>query len=480
MAALPPPPPASPPPTQAPGAPPGWTNIGGLLVPLIPGLTPQGAPPAAPGPVPPAANLQALAGKRCGNAEVGQKRIPLDCMTPQYGEIPWAQFAIVTRGWLNGRKGFVGDNPLPSAVDHRAEGVEGPVRDQGPVGACTAFSLAAAVDHAVSRQLRRPTAVSVTHAWARYHSPMMSRAADGNRGKVLTAEASWPYRTQESCSWMSPCDPGECAPGPACGQRPDAARIAKADEAPIAKINTITRLHPNDMEELKTVIAKGQDIWFAMYVGRSFHRVRGANAIVPDDDYRFAPSGHAMVLSGYRTQANGTYFLIHNSWGTDWGDGGYAWIHERTLQRNLRSAYIIEADPSTPAPPGPKPVPPPSKPPPPGGKAACGPGLQPDSVTEECVPPCADGSPRASGACGSKNGCAPGHVNIFGFCVLAAPPKPPSQDPVTGVKAMCGPSGCTYLLQHGQHGCQQFLCTHACPAPKFVLANGPNGLTCTE
>ena len=102
-------------------------------------------------------------------------------------------------------------------------------------------------------------------------------------------------------------------------------------------------------------------------------------------DYRNAPSGHAMVLAGYKRQTNGTYFLIQNSWGRRWGDGGFAWIHEATLQRNLHSAFVVDAKPRR-AQNG-LPAEPPIAPQP-----ACAAGQGPDSVTEVCAPFCPDGS----------------------------------------------------------------------------------------
>ncbi len=48
-----------------------------------------------------------------------------------------------------------------------------------------------------------------------------------------------------------------------------------------------------------------------------------------------------MLIAGYTIQPNGTYYLIHNSWGETWADRGYAWIHEKTLKSNIISAYLV-------------------------------------------------------------------------------------------------------------------------------------------
>ena len=40
---------------------------------------------------------------------------------------------------------------LPDTVDHRADNYEGPIKNQGAVGSCTAFSLSTVMDNAILR-----------------------------------------------------------------------------------------------------------------------------------------------------------------------------------------------------------------------------------------------------------------------------------------------------------------------------------------
>ena len=81
---------------------------------------------------------------------------------------------------------------ISESVDHRNEGTEGPIKDQGQVGACTAFSLSSAMDNAIRRQNKNDT-ISSLHLWSHYGIPVISNAGDANVNKTIAAWAVWPY-----------------------------------------------------------------------------------------------------------------------------------------------------------------------------------------------------------------------------------------------------------------------------------------------
>lgn len=459
--------------TSSPSAP----SISSFLAPL--GIASGGVPPKA-------NRLPARGG--CGYVNVGARQITLDCSTPGYGLVQSAALPLVGVHRLRSSEWHAGAAELPSEVDHRAEGEEGPVRDQDAVGACTAFSLAAAIDHSVFSQTGQPGAVSAMHIWARYHVPYMDSAVTANRGHGITSEQEWPY-SQEwrpfACAWASCDNVSRCRNKP-CGKPVDAASLRAADTRPRYLLNAATVIHSSymgtaDPQKLTDALAKGQDIWIAMGIAYSaFDDAQllphhdGLKSVIRDFDANDVPQGqqpssHAMTIVGYSARAGGTYFLLKNSWSESWGDGGYAWVHQTTLLRNLHAAYVIQADAlgaqsnvwKTPA------------------AGGCTGGLLPDSETGQCVPACSDGSPRDNGVCADPTDCPRGYVNLRGACVVAAPTTS-GVDVATGTAYYCGPAGCVFRLPQGPYCGSATGCTTACASPKYRLAFASPGFLCTE
>lgn len=58
----------------------------------------------------------------------------------------------------------------------------------------------------------------------------------------------------------------------------------------------------------------------------------------PDEE---SAGGHAMCLIGYDDTKNGGSFRIVNSWGKDWGDGGYFWVSYADFIAFVSEAYVI-------------------------------------------------------------------------------------------------------------------------------------------
>jgi hypothetical protein len=406
-----------------------------------------------------------------GCGEVEEHGIALDCgEIGQPGEYDGVD--VVSRDAIETDRTRVGGLVLPPQVDHRDEGTEGPVRNQGKVSDCTSFALAAAIDHALMRREHKPLAVSTMHLWSRYHHRF--HPMDSNNGVPITSESQWPYDLVVACQWQTHKDCKGCEIGwkrHECDVPVDKALLAAADAKPLARIVHYVRIDTPSVVELKRILARGQDLYFGTKLNRpAFKDAKAPDYVIGDyDPTTQQAGGHAMVLAGYRDQAGGTYFLMHNSWGERFGDKGYAWFHESTMSK-LKGAYVVEAVPFGTTVPG---VNSPQKPGP-----ACAAGQAPDAANGTCAAVCPDSSPRFNGACPAVD-CDPGEVGINGQCVTAAPVRKGSQ-PATQVEFDCHSGGCVYVIPQGTLECAHPKCAISCPAPAYILAKNKAGVFCTE
>lgn len=354
------------------------------------------------------------------------------------------------------KRSFV-SGPLPPFVDHRMTGLEGPVKNQGAVGTCTAVSLSSAMDHAI-RKMGRGDVVSALHVWSKYAVSSMGVAGDQTEGERIALEPSWPYDPAKACKMLrQPFD--SCASAykvtPASGDLDMGLRAERkaADGAGRYTIAAIEQLRskPADLDEMSAVLAGGDAIWASFSVDSDAWTTRAMlpGAVLPEYEQRDS-AGHAVVLAGYRVVGAGKQFLIHNSWGPKWGEGGYAWISGTMVSKHLRAAYKVRVSDGGG---GPSPNP---------GPNACPAGQAPDSVLGGCVPLCASGSAPAAGVCLPT---IPGLPAPGGFPALPGMPAPgalPFPFPIPGVTPPGQPAPAPASCAQGQ---VQDAVSRQCSAP---------------
>jgi hypothetical protein len=362
---------------------------------------------------------------------------------------------------------------LPTVVDHRREGTEGPVRNQSTSPTCTAFAEATALDHALARWSGHSPEVSVMQIWSRYHSPSEESALTSNVTHPIVEEREWPFNPAEATR-LVPCELLPRSKRADCGRRVDEARVHALEARAIGDFTEVEYLGAPDVTVLEAKIAAGQDIIVALEVPQTLvPKGRPGARYLPHYTRSGGPgSGHAFVLSGYANFPHGAYFLVHNSWGPQWGDGGYAWIHMATLSRWAKQLVTVDAEPlERDASKRPRRV---------RGALACADGLVPDSIGGRCTEPCPDRSPRHDDVCAVATHCPKDYVNLTGECVLAAP-SASGRDPDTDVTWACGPGGCSYTLPKSvDPSCTGVVCQTSCPAPDFHVARMGSTIVCVE
>lgn len=440
-------------------------------MPPLPDLPPPEADEAA---ATPPANA-GLDCRPCRAVWTGSQTAPLSCgHSNLFGSARDGAVVLVPRQLL-GRK----LSALPAYVDHRLDGTEGPTRNQGDAPACTAFATATALDHALSRWSGHGASVSVMQIWARYHAPLLSTSLTSNVGQKIEREDAWPFDMNQAIAWV-PCDMFTTPPPQGCGKPVPSPQAPPASGAhgghSLGEFTEVEYLpsSPPDISELKAKLAAGEDLMVVMELPTAFvPKGRPGALYIPHYAKSDGPeSGHAFVLAGYAQRPHETYFLMHNSWGPTWGDGGYVWLHEATVTKWMREVLAVDAEPFERIP---------------GnrarrrrGETTCTGALVPDSITGACSPACPDRSPRHDGVCAVAGECPESYVNLTGVCVLAAPPAS-GNDPQTGISWSCGPGGCTYELPKASDPeCTGDRCLASCPAPDFHVARMKDKLVCVE
>ena len=336
--------------------------------------------------------------------------------------------------------GVADPQELPGTVDHRAQGIEGPVKDQGVVGSCTAFSLSTVMDNAI-RRLNKNDETSSLHVWSHYGEPDMDAAGQGNMNHAITVWSDYPYDQRAACR-MEHEDDGcgdlvspHVQPGTATSDPTIQSQIKAADAKGHYKIAEIDQLDSIDPDVLATDLATGKDVWIAMGVGMSAWGGAAVQRTFVIPDYEEEDGGHAIVLAGYRQAPGGRQFLIHNSWSESWGDKGYAWISQAMIAQHVQSAYTIKVVDSTAPPPPPTPLPTPS--------GACAAGYVNTPALGVCEKSC-----KVDGDCGPGGACV--NLNGNAAALLCIPTNPLTDDDcgetelvdsVTGLCAQSCPDG---------------------------------------
>jgi hypothetical protein len=403
----------------------------------------------------------------CGRVWTGSEWVPLQCIAPPSGPHRAAEVVVAYDAMRSPIE------QLPRMVDHRADGTEGPIRKQdGPE--CTTFAFTSALDHAYARWAGAPGNFSVMQVWGRYHKKREHEAADANIGDVISSESDWPYDAGLANSW-SACHSKE-TPGTTCGQLVDNGKLEGVDAKAIAMITKIEVVPTSQLDVLREKLAAGQDVVVTVRMpsmATAGHPGEKYVVGIPPNDPGKPPRGeHAILLAGYALTPNGNYYLVHNSWGTSWGDEGYAWLHEDFLRAYwtdklmvipyLEPLQVSRRRASAES----------------GLGGACDGDEVPDSISGLCAGRCPDGGPRHNDVCARAGECSRGQVNLSGECLLAAPTGS-GTDP-SGVTWECGPGGCAYSMPKGSSSCSEPMCAVSCPAPDFRLATTSRGFVCVD
>jgi len=228
-------------------------------------------------------------------------------------------------------------NPLPEAVSLLRFA---PKRlNQGQQGSCVAWSSAYAVQTITIAAATGDDPDKIAFSPSYLYNQIRLQGCDGsyvqnametmqqNGGMPLS---EYPYSDQD------------------CDRVPDNQQVQEGKQY---AIHGFTRLTNGDnvssinIRAIKEHLAKDAPVVIGMMVGNSFmQNMMGQELWTPqgDDASQIGFGGHAMCVIGYDDRKYGGAFQIMNSWGTDWGNNGVAWIRYGDFKNYVREAYGID------------------------------------------------------------------------------------------------------------------------------------------
>jgi C1A family cysteine protease len=214
---------------------------------------------------------------------------------------------------------------LPPSADLRP--LCSPVEDQGQLGSCTANALAGSLEFLEKKAGQVPADLSRLFIY--YNEREMEGTINDDAGAAIRdgvkslvnigvcAEEQWPYAVSKFT------------------QKPPAACYKSAVAHQVLSYHRILSLM-----EMKSCLAEGYPFVFGFTVYESFESATVAKSgklSLPKKKEK-SMGGHAVMAVGYDDKTK--RFIVRNSWGTDWGMGGYFTMpYDYASDRNLSDDF---------------------------------------------------------------------------------------------------------------------------------------------
>ena len=83
------------------------------------------------------------------------------------------------------------------------------------------------------------------------------------------------------------------------------------------------------LDNLRTTLETGRSVAIAIPIWDELELTDGLSVVPLPADIATMTLEHAVVIAGHNPMIHAV--LIRNSWGTNWGDSGYAWVEDTLL-----------------------------------------------------------------------------------------------------------------------------------------------------
>ncbi|XP_034036352.1 cathepsin L1 isoform X2 [Thalassophryne amazonica] len=236
----------------------------------------------------------------------------------KYGDLTRQEYQVLQGAFMNAQFAKRGKNTSARklrenarkldawAVDYRNMGYVTAVKDQGFCGSCWAFSTTGAIEGQIYKNtgrlisLSEQNLVDCSRPYGTYgcSGAWMANAYDYVVSNGLQSETSYPYTSVDT----QPCFYDSNL---AVAHIRDYRFIPKGDEQALA--DAVATIGPI------TVAFDADHSSFLFY----------SSGIYEEPNCNPNNLSHAVLLVGYGSEGGQDYWIIKNSWGSSWGEGGY-------------------------------------------------------------------------------------------------------------------------------------------------------------
>jgi C1A family cysteine protease len=252
----------------------------------------------------------------------------------KFGDMPAHEFTAKYTGYNHIKRDFIRSKNAPahthlknpSSVDWRKQGAVTDVKDQGQCGSCWAFSATGSIEGAW--QISKKSLVSISE-----QQLVDCSGAQGNQGcngglmdyafeyvianKGLTTEKLYPYKAVDQ-------------------------RCKNPLPKSAVTISSYKDVTVNSDADLETAVAKGP-VSVAIEADQSVFQFYSSGVL--DSDDCGDQLDHGVLAVGYDTLNSEKYWIVKNSWGSDWGQSGYVWMARKNDEGecgiNMAASYPV-------------------------------------------------------------------------------------------------------------------------------------------
>ena len=200
---------------------------------------------------------------------------------------------------------------LPTSVDWTKAGGVTPVKDQGQCGSCWSFSTTGALEGA--HYIKEGKLVSFSEQQLVDCDNLKNGGKDhGCNGGLMDNAFSWISKNGGLCTEGDyPYVSGTTKTGGTCNTKCSLVKESQVLEFTDVAASSDDAMMAALSQQPVSIAIEADQKEFQLYKSGVFTGACGTKL------------DHGVLVVGYGTQAGQDYYLVKNSWGTSWGNGGY-------------------------------------------------------------------------------------------------------------------------------------------------------------